>query len=193
MRKKNDRENASGVILATAYECLSSNGYANVSLRNIADRAGVALSQLAYHYKNKETLFSEVIRLMMGRYLSEIESSLRSEPDARDRPAALVRYFKELIREDPKLLRLFLDFTAQSMWVPSFREQLDGLFNAITDMIEKNLPAETASDRILGHYSPKSIAALVFGTLFGTSVRILLGPGSDGDFESLNLAENILN
>jgi len=34
---------------------------------------------------------------------------------------------------------------------------------------------------------------LVFGTLFGTSIQIILGSDRDSAFESLNLAENLLN
>lgn len=51
-------------ILDTAFKCISERGYANVSLRDIANEAGVVLSQLHYYYKNKEGLFTEVIKVM---------------------------------------------------------------------------------------------------------------------------------
>jgi AcrR family transcriptional regulator len=193
MQRKTDKEDTSAKILNTAYECLSTNGYANVSMRNIADEAGVALSQLAYYYKNKENLFSEVINMMMDQYLSEIEATLKSTAAAKDKLASLVRYFKELIRDNPKLLRLFIDFTAQALWIPSFREQLDSLFNAITEIIERNLPVDTITNKGLIGYSPKCIAKLVFGALFGTSIQIILGSERDSAFKSLTLAENLLN
>jgi AcrR family transcriptional regulator len=161
-------------------------------MRNIADEAGVALSQLAYYYKNKEKLFSEVINMMMEQYMSEIEATLKSTADAKDKLTSLVRYFKELIKNNPKLLRLFIDFTAQALWIPAFREQLDSLFNAITEMIERNLPADILSSKRALGYSSKSIAKLAFGTLFGTSIQIILGSDQDSAFESLNLAENLL-
>jgi AcrR family transcriptional regulator len=193
MLQKIEKENTSDKILMTAFECLSTRGYANVSMRNIADEAGVALSQLAYHYKNKETLFTAVINMMMDQYLNEIEATLQSTGDTKDKLASLVRFFKELIRDKPNLLRLFIDFTAQALWVPSFREQLDSLFSAITEMIEKNLPVDTIVGKSLQRYSPKGIAKLVFGALFGTSIQIILGSDRDSAFESLNLAENLLN
>jgi len=193
MQQKTNKENTSVKILTTAFECLSTRGYANVSMRNIADEAGVALSQLAYYYKNKEKLFTEVINMMMDQYLNEIENTLKSTADTKDKLASLVRYFKELIREKPKLLRLFIDFTAQSLWIPSFREQLDSLFNAITEIIERNLSVDTIANKSLLGRSPKCIAKLVFGTLFGTSIQIILGSDRDSAFESLNLAENLLN
>jgi len=162
-------------------------------MRNIADEAGVALSQLTYYYKNKENLFTEVINMMMDQYLKEIKSTLESTTDVKDKIASLVKFFKELIRNKPDLLRLFIDFTAQALWVPSFREQLDSLFNDLTEIIERNLPIDTIVNRNSLGYSPKSIAKLLFGALFGTSIQIILGSDRDSAFESLNLAESLIN
>ena len=193
MQLKISKANISEKILMTAFECLSTRGYANVSMRNIADNAGVALSQLTYYYKNKEKLFTEVINVMMDQYLREIEDNIKSAKDAKEVIASLVRFFKELIMDNPKLLRLFIDFTAQALWIPSFREQLDGLFNDLTEIIERNLLIDTKiSNRSLG-YSPKSIAKLILGALFGTSIQIILGTDKESAFESLNLAESLLN
>jgi len=193
MQRKIEKENPSQKILITAFECLSTRGYANVSMRNIADEAGVALSQLTYYYKNKERLFTEVINMMMDQYLNEIEATLESTTDTKDKIASLVRFFKELIRDKPNLLRLFIDFTAQALWIPSFREQLDSLFNALTEIIERNLPIDTIVSRNSLGYSSKCIAKLIFGALFGTSIQIILGSDRDSAFESLNLAESLLN
>jgi hypothetical protein len=131
--------------------------------------------------------------MMMDQYLSEIEATLKSTAAVKDKLVSLVRYFKELIRDNPKLLKLFIDFTAQALWVPSFREQLDSLFNAITEIIERNLSVDTITNKGLVGYSPKCIAKFVFGALFGTSIQIILGSDKDSAFESFNLAENLLN
>ncbi|HBM79997.1 MAG TPA: TetR/AcrR family transcriptional regulator [Clostridiaceae bacterium] len=193
MQRKTEKEDTSARILNAAFECLSEKGYANVSMRNIAEGAGVALSQLAYYYKNKEKLFSEVINMMTEQYMSEIEATLKSTADAKDKLASLVRYFKKLIRNNPELLRLFIDFTAQSLWIPSFREQLNSLFNSITEIIERNLSVDTIANKSLLGHSPKCIAKLVFGALYGTTVQIILGPDKEGAFDSLKLAEDLLN
>ncbi|HPO77719.1 MAG TPA: TetR/AcrR family transcriptional regulator [Candidatus Avimonas sp.] len=192
MQRKTEKETPSGKILIAAFECLSTRGYANVSMRDIADEAGVALSQLTYYYKNKERLFTEVINMMMDQYLNEIEVTLESTTDTKDKIASLVRFFKELIRDKPNLLKLFIDFTAQALWIPSFRKQLDSLFNALTEIIERNLPIDTVVNRNSLGYSSKCIAKLIFGALFGTSIQIILGSERDSAFESLNLAECLL-
>ena len=79
-----------------------------MSMRDIADEAGVALSQLNYYYKNKEGLFTEVVKMMMHQYLHEVEEKLKSTKNTKEKIASLVKYFNELIRKNPELLRLLL-------------------------------------------------------------------------------------
>ncbi|MFA5383237.1 MAG: TetR/AcrR family transcriptional regulator [Eubacteriales bacterium] len=194
MQQKTDKTNPSEKILVTAFECLSSRGYANVSMRNIAEEAGVALSQLTYYYKNKEKLFIEVINMMILQYLHEIESNLESATDEKEKLASLVRFFKELLRDKPNLLKFFIDFIAQALWLPSFRKQLDSLFRELTEIIERNLLTDPKIKKRYLEYSPKTVAKLILGALLGTSIQIILGSDQeDSAFDSLNLAESLLN
>jgi AcrR family transcriptional regulator len=161
-------------------------------MRDIADKAGVVLSQLNYYFKNKEGLFTEVIKMMMHQYLHEVEGKLKSTANTKEKIASLVKYFNELIRKKPELLKLFIDFTAQSLWLPSFKEQLKNLFNELSEMIEKSLLGEMAINENLRKYSLKSVAKLVLGALYGTSIQIMLESDEDRAFDSLNMVEMIL-
>jgi AcrR family transcriptional regulator len=193
MEKRIEKTSQSQKILQTAFQCLSTRGYANVSMRDIADEAGVALSQLNYYYKNKEGLFTEVVKMMMHQYLHEVEEKLKSTKNAKEKIASLVKYFNELIRKNPELLRLFIDFTAQSLWLPSFRRQLKNLFADLSEMIEKSILAGTVINKNLREYSSRSVAKLVLGALYGTSIQIMLDSDEDKAFDSLNLVGMILN
>jgi AcrR family transcriptional regulator len=175
-------------ILMTAFECLSTRGYANVSMRNIADEAGVALSQLTYYYKSKEKLFTEVVNMMMRQYMHEIKNSFQSAANKEERMAALIGYFKALIREKPELLKLFIDFTAQSLWLPPFRKQVEGFFNDLVEIVDSNI---LNGEDIVG-YSSRSVARFILGALYGTSIQIMLDSDENSALESLNLTESIL-
>ncbi|HTX92313.1 MAG TPA: TetR/AcrR family transcriptional regulator [Anaerolineales bacterium] len=48
-------------ILQAAYELFLENGYAATSVRQIADRTGLALGGIYNHFANKEAIFSELI------------------------------------------------------------------------------------------------------------------------------------
>ena len=49
------------VVLQAAYELFLENGYAATSIREIAERSGLALGGIYNHFENKEAIFSELI------------------------------------------------------------------------------------------------------------------------------------
>jgi len=192
MENKSEKTSQSRKILETAFQCLSTRGYANVSMRDIADEAGVALSQLNYYYRNKEGLVTEVIKMMMRTYLQEVEEKLKSTRNAKERISSLIRYFNELIKKNPELLKLFIDFTAQSLWLPSFRKHLKSLFADLSEMIEKRVLAGAVINKNLREYSSRSVAKMVLGALYGTSIQIMLDSDEDKAFDSLDMVGLIL-
>ena len=193
MQNSTDQTNPAQKILLAAYDCLSTRGYANVTMRNIADEADVALSQLTYYFKNKETLFTEVINMMAGQYIREIETRMGAAADLNEKIVSLSQFFKEMLRDKPKLLKLFIDFTAQALWIPSFREQVDSLFVSLTVLIEKCILNDPAAQQSKPMYSTNAIAKLILGALFGTSVQALLSASKDDAFEAFNLAECLMS
>jgi len=173
-------------ILASAYDCLSENGYANVSMRDIAKQSGTALSQLTYYYKTKENLFLEVIDMMMNRYLSEAKENMKNQKGAKRKLAGLSGYFGHLVKKEPKFMRLLLDFTAQAMWVDSFKQKIESMFEDFSGMIEQEITAQSGREPQVSTRAAK----LIFGALFGTSVQMLLGGGED--YDSLDMTGCLL-
>lgn len=193
MQHLTDLANPAQKILEAAYECLSTRGYANVTMRNIADEAGVALSQLTYYYKSKEKLFTEVISKMASQYIREIETMMSTTVDLNEKIVSLTQYFKEMLRDKQKLLKLFIDFAAQALWIPSFREQVDSLFDSLTELIERFILDDSQAHQSMPNYSSKAIAKLILGALFGTSVQTLLSADKKDSFESFDLAECLMS
>ncbi|NDL68819.1 TetR/AcrR family transcriptional regulator [Clostridiales bacterium F-3ap] len=160
-------------ILLAANTCISTRGYANVSMRDIADEAGVALSQLNYYFKNKEGLFKEVVRMMISKYLKEIEASLKQENSPRKRAKGLIHYFKNMLQHNPELFRLLYDFTGLAIWSPVFSSLLSELFKELSDMIEKYIFKDLQLKELKG-YSTKTLSRLILGSMFGTGIQVLL-------------------
>jgi len=160
-------------ILLAASECISTRGYANVSMRDIAKEAGVVLSQLNYYFKNKEGLFKEVVRMMMDKYLREIEEALKEEDSPKERVKSLVKYFRKMLHYNPKLFRLLYEFTGLAIWSPVFRDLLRNLFNDLSDMIEMYILKNSQLKKLKG-YSSKSLSRLIIGSMFGTGIQALL-------------------
>ena len=160
-------------ILLAAYVCISTRGYANVSMRDIADEAGVVLSQLNYYFKNKEGLFKEVAGMMISRYLKEIEESLKQENSPQKRVKGLINYFKNMLKHNPELFRLLYDFIGLAIWSPIFSSLLSELFKDLSVIIEKYIFNDLQIEDLKG-YSTKTLSRLILGSMFGTGIQVLL-------------------
>lgn len=192
MNNELKKANQSERILQTAFECISSKGYANVSMRDIADEAGVALSQLTYHYKNKDGLLTEVIKMMIQEYLIEVEEHLRKGVTPKEKLSDLITYFQEVLEENPKLFKMFYDFTSMSLWSAQFSNLLRNLFENLVNLIEKYVLDDIPLKSNLRTYTPKSIARMLLGAMFGTAIQVILDPQEKKLPEALNAIELLL-
>jgi len=174
MESKEKRINQSKKILLTTFECISSKGYANTSMRDIADAAEVALSQLNYHYKNKEGLFIEVINFTIQNYLQEIENHITMGNSPKEKMSSLLIYFKEILEKNPKSFRLLYDFISLALCQPAFGETLKNLFNDTSDLIEKNILQDNHLKNNIRGYRSRDISRMLSGAMFGIAVQVLL-------------------
>jgi len=170
-------------ILLAASECISTRGYANFSMRDIANEAGVVLSQINYYFNNKEGLFKEVIKMVVDKYKHEIEEILKAENSPKERIKLLITHFKKTLKNNPKFIKLLYEFTELALWSPAFSDLLRNLYKELSEIIEKyilnNLQFKNKKE-----ISTKSISRLIIGSLFGTGIQVLLE--NDGDDDRLN-------
>src|SRR5665648_1265914 len=131
-----NKKNQSNKILFSAYELVSTKGYANVSLRNIADHAKVVLSQVNYYFVNKEGLMVAVVKMMADKFILEIEEVLKNGDSSKEKMISLTQYYKDILTNNPSLLRIFYDLTAMSLWSEKFSKLLDVLFEKLTSLIQ---------------------------------------------------------
>lgn len=189
MDNEKEKMNQSQKILIAAFECISSKGYANVSLRDIADDAGVVLSQLNYYYKNKEGLLIEVIKMMKEKYLLEVEDHLKNGTTPTEKISNLIKYYQQVLEENPKLFRLLYDFTSMALWSPTFNNILCSLFEDISNLIEKYVLNSIPIKSNLRGYTPKNISRMLFGAMYGTAIQVILDPQEKNLPEALNAIE----
>lgn len=190
MRVKQDHLQSQLIIIA-AFKYISQRGYANVSLREIANEAGVVLSQLNYYYKNKEGLLVEVVRMAARQYMVEIEEILKVGTRSREKLTNLVSYFQDMLITNPTLFRLLFDLTNMSMWSNTFMYLLNELFDDLANLIEKYILTDQVSLANLGYSSTKVLAQIIFGSIFGTAIQILLNPDNKDLYKAMSLVEEI--
>lgn len=82
MVKQEDRRAATrGAIIATAFAAFGSEGYANVSVDQIAARADVAKGAIYHHFSSKDVLFEAVLESVSSAILTEVLSAISAGQD----------------------------------------------------------------------------------------------------------------
>ncbi|NLI92525.1 MAG: TetR/AcrR family transcriptional regulator [Peptococcaceae bacterium] len=173
-------------ILNAAFACISKKGYANVSLRDIADEAGVVLSQLNYYYKNKEGLFNEVVKRLAQQYLIEIEAKLKNGESKKEKIACLMKYFQEMLKNKPELFKLLFDLSSMALWSASLRELLNNLFNDVAKLIETNIFHQSITDKENFQEHSAALSRIMLGAIIGTSIQVMLAWGQVDMMDSLS-------
>ncbi|WP_432664647.1 TetR/AcrR family transcriptional regulator [Wukongibacter baidiensis] len=162
-------------IIDASYKCLSERGYANVSLREIANEAGVALSQLHYYFGSKKELFKAIMEKNSNEYLQKVEYHLKNT----EKPIDRIKFFQESVINDPAATRLLWDFTSLALWSDSFRDVLNKLYDDLAKIIEEYiLDDNSVADRIK-EYDPKLFSRMILGSMLGVGVQVLIDP--DGE------------
>jgi AcrR family transcriptional regulator len=169
----NSKNKTSQRILAAAFKCISAKGSASVSLRDIADEAGVALSQLNYYYDNRERLFAAVLRTMKHEYVSNVEVKMATFRTPSEKAHFLIKYNQELLQTNHRLYRAFLDFFGLALWSKSFKKEMNGFLNDISRVIEEQMhPFTIGKD---GH-SAAALTSIILGATFGIAMQYLMDP-----------------
>jgi AcrR family transcriptional regulator len=87
-------------ILAVARAEFVARGYADVSMQEIADAAGLTKAAIYYHFADKEQLFNQIFLDEVDRIYAGIEAQLASGPPLRDQLERVARYAFESGRGD---------------------------------------------------------------------------------------------
>ncbi|MDI3389979.1 ScbR family autoregulator-binding transcription factor [Streptomyces sp. B-S-A8] len=100
------------VLVRAAAEVFSEAGFAGASVAKIAERAGLTLGAMYFHFRNKDALAREIVRMQPGRVSVPLESV------GLQRAVDITLAWAYQMRDDPLLLagaRLVMD---QEQFIP---------------------------------------------------------------------------
>jgi AcrR family transcriptional regulator len=78
-------------IIDCAIEVIAESGYAQASLRKIADRVGIAMSAVLYHFGSRDNLIDAVIEQMYRTALAVVVPAMSAEKTATGKINAYIR------------------------------------------------------------------------------------------------------
>lgn len=161
-------------ILAAALDEFSLNGFAATRLDDIAKRAGVAKGTLYLYFRDKETMFQELIRTTISPIIATVEDVPAQSLALRDLAEMLLGVFvREILGTKRKnVIRLMI---AEGPRFPKlaefyYREVLGRVIPALGKLISQTSDDNVVRQRALAQFPQLLVApallALVWGSLF---------------------------
>lgn len=101
-------------ILDAAYTVIARVGYSQTSLRQIAQEANVAVSQISYHYQNKQGLLLAVVRRVANSYYAYMQAHLKSGMSPQEKGECFILLYQEVFTEE-YVGKLGYDYTPEEL------------------------------------------------------------------------------
>ncbi len=160
-------------ILDATRQCLLETGFAQLSTRRITERAGVALSQLHYHFGSKHGLVLALLGRENERLLGRQQAMYEDDRPLWRQWEQACDYLEEDLRSG--YVRVLQEMTAAG-WsneeiADAVRHDLRGWFRLLTSVTERFF----AEYGPVGPFRPREIAALVGLAFLGAESMLLLG------------------
>jgi AcrR family transcriptional regulator len=161
-------------ILAAALEEFSASGFASTRLDDVAKRAGVAKGTIYLYFRDKESLFQELVRAMLSPLVAKLEAAPMMDLPARAIAEAIADLFVREIfgtrRQD--VIRLVIAEGARFPTLAEFyyHEVIERVVAAVRALLKRAVARGELSSDALARFPQLLVApalvALVWNGLF---------------------------
>jgi AcrR family transcriptional regulator len=167
-------------ILKAAYEVALRRGIDGLTVRAVAARARLSHGLVLFHFKRKDQLGLALLDRVLATTLSlGISDDLGAVPNARERLQALFRHELHRLSEEPRRLRLLLEYWTRGVHNAVIRGKISAGMDryrvAFRNIAEEALRAEPGR---LGKATPAGLAAAAVSLIIGYPVQAMID--SDG-------------
>ncbi|MFD2470107.1 TetR/AcrR family transcriptional regulator [Amycolatopsis silviterrae] len=158
-------------LLTAATELVSERGWAAVSTRVLADRAGVTPSVVHYHFPSLQALLREAVLDAMREVLESVGPALAKTQSPADLVTALFGSVEPYTGVDP-LSVLFVEAYLAARRDEELRDQIGGLLLAFRAQVSRWLAER-------GVPEPDATTEVLVATIDGLLLHRGLAPGGD--------------
>lgn len=165
-RKERERQQRRSAILIAAREVFETQGYANATMAQIAERAEFGVGSLYQFFPNKQGLFKEVLLDVNSRFNQGLCDRLDKCLSWKEGLSSFIEYKIDWMNEHPSFQRLVMEFFLSPLSDIS-PELIEG-FKAFHMQNLKILHDIFVRANTEGHnYDPDLMSIVVMGTLNG--------------------------
>jgi AcrR family transcriptional regulator len=156
-------------IVWALYECLADEGHENITVKDIAARAGMTPGIIHYYFESKDAIVAALAKEMCSHYRGLMEERLACEPGRRPLESAIDFLLDEFIFAKP-INRVFYNLVQMAFGRETLVEPLKGMLETYRSQV-----CTLFSEGLISP-GPQAIAAVA---LFeGLALQWMIDPGS---------------
>jgi AcrR family transcriptional regulator len=179
-------------IVAAAIDVIAEVGFPQASIRKIADRVGIAMSAVLYHFGTKDNLVDAIVEHMYRTMLTQVAPAVQTEDTATDRLNAYIRSSIGYFATHRVALKALASLG--TTYVPSDGRRFEelGLSPDIAEQLALLDPTPILDagqrDGEFGDFPVQSTAIALRGAVNGVVEKVLREPG----YDATNYAEDLI-
>ena len=181
-------------ILKAAHEVALRRGIDGLTVRAVAARARLSHGLVLFHFKRKDELGLALLdRVLATTVALRIPDDIGAIPNPRERLQALFRHEMHRLLEEPRRIRLLLEYWARGAHNAMIRGRistgLDRYRAAFRNIAEEALHAEPGR---YGGGAPAALAAVAVSLIIGYPVQAIIDPAQLDISDYLASVEGII-
>ncbi|AUS09000.1 TetR family transcriptional regulator [Laceyella sacchari] len=149
-------------LIASAMRCIAENGIGKLSLKAVAEGAGVTQGTVYYHFKSKEQLLFQIVKEICETSWNELVNTEHS--DLKQAVAQALHSARSRCDYESFYHQVLLSLVVTSFHHPTMREQLGTLFQKENDYLAQLL------DRLGAEFLPPEVSPQTAGILFNALI-----------------------
>src|SRR5437016_6199640 len=158
-------------ILSTCLGLFARLGFANTSIDEIAQGAGITKGAVYWHFDNKEALFEAILERIRERWQAGVLAPVSSEPDPRRQLDRLFDCYCQLFTEAPEiclfLQRVLLENDGK------FSLQVAKVFEKTAQFISRILDAGRSEGQFRKDFDVRVMSRTIIASLAGSTQQCL--------------------
>jgi AcrR family transcriptional regulator len=179
-------------ILEAAYEVALRRGIDGLTVRAVAARARLSHSLVLFHFKRKDQLGLALLdRVLAGTLSLTLPNEIRTIRNPRERLQALVSQELQRMSEEPRRLRLLLEFWTRGGHNAVIRQKIGAGLSEYRTAFQDVL-SEMSNGKTGGRSSSAGLAAVAVSLIIGYPVQAMLDPERLGEGEYLASVQGVL-
>ena len=163
-------------ILNAAHAVAVRRGIDGLTVRAVAARAHLSHGLVLFHFKRKDQLGLALLDRVLASTVSlQVPNDIAALPQSRDRLRALLRHEIRRFAEEPRRIRLLLEYWARGAHNAVIREKISSGLSSYRAAF-RNIVADSAGEDGARPASTAAMAAAAVSLIIGFPVQTMMDP-----------------